>query len=72
MSNINITSTKIEFTSTASGWLLLTEPRWEVVDETSLHVITEHGVYLISINEHKINGKTYTSSSDTIAYLNNL
>lgn len=72
MSNINITATNIEFTSTASGWLLLTEPRWEQVDEYSLHLVTEQGVYLISLTEHSINGSTYSSSSDAIAYLNNL
>jgi hypothetical protein len=72
MTNVSITKNSVDFTSTASGWLLLTEPRWEQVDEASLHLATEQGVYLITLTEHSINGTTYTSSSDAIAYLNNL
>lgn len=72
MSNINITSTNIEFTSTGTPWLTLIEPRWEAVDETSFHVSTEQGVYLISITEHKINAQKFKTSDDAISYLNNL
>jgi hypothetical protein len=72
MKNVNITSTNIEFTSTGIPWLRLTEPRWEEVDETSFHVSTEQGVYLISITEHKINAQKFKTSDDAISYLNNL
>jgi len=72
MKNVNITSTNIEFTSTGIPWLRLTEPRWETVDETSFHVSTEQGVYLISITEHKINAQKFKTSDDAISYLNNL
>ena len=72
MSNINITSTNIEFTSTGTPWLTLIEPRWEAVDETSFHVSTEQGVYLISITEHKINAQKFKTSDDALGYLNSL
>jgi hypothetical protein len=72
MSNVNITSTNIEFISTGMPWLRLTEPRWEAVDETSFHVITEQGVYLISITEHKINAQKFKTSDDALGYLNSL
>ena len=72
MSNVNITSTNIEFTSTGMPWLRLTEPRWEAVDETSFHVSTEQGVYLISITEHKINAQKFKTSEDALGYLNSL
>lgn len=72
MSNINITSTNIEFTSTATPWLTLTEPRWEGVDDISFHVSTEQGVYLISVTEHKLNAQVFKTSADALAYLNNL
>jgi hypothetical protein len=72
MSNVNITSTNIEFTSTGMPWLRLTEPRWEAVDETSFHVSTEQGVYLISITEHKINAQKFKTSDDALGYLNSL
>ena len=72
MSNINITSTNIEFTSTGMPWLRLTEPRWEAVDDYSFHVSTEQGVYLISITEHKINAQKFKTSDDALGYLNSL
>ena len=72
MSNVNITSTNIEFTSTGMPWLRLTEPRWESVDETSFHISTEQGVYLISITEHKINAQKFKTSEDALEYLNSL
>lgn len=72
MNNVNITSNNIEFTSTGMPWLRLTEPRWEAVDETSFHVITEQGVYLISVTEHKINAQKFKTSDDALGYLNSL
>lgn len=72
MSNINITSTNIEFTSTSTSWLLLTEPRWEIVDDYSVHISTEQGIYLISVTENKINAQVFKTSTDAITYLNNL
>ena len=72
MTNVNITSTNIEFTSTGTPWLTLTEPRWEAVDEYSFHVSTEQGVYLISVTEHKINAQVFKTSEDALGYLNSL
>jgi hypothetical protein len=72
MSNVNITATNIEFTSTRTPWLTLTEPRWESVDEYSFHVITEQGVYLISVTEHKLNAQVFKTSEDALGYLNSL
>ena len=71
MTNVNITSTNIEFTSTGLPWLNLIEPRWEAVDETSFHVITEQGVYCITVTEHKLNAQKFKSSQDALEYLNN-
>ncbi len=74
MNKINITSTQIEFVSTASGIIStnLIDPKWEAVDDNTFHVITEQGVYLLTLTENTINGQTYTSSFDLIEYLNNL
>jgi hypothetical protein len=71
MTNVNITSTNIEFTSTGMPWLTLIEPRWEAVDETSFHVITEQGVYCITLSDYKINAQKFKSSDDALEYLNN-
>jgi hypothetical protein len=72
MTNVNITSTNIEFTSTGLPWLNLIEPKWEAVDEISFHVITEQGVYCITVTEHKLNAQKFKSSEDALTYLNNL
>lgn len=72
MININLTAKSIEFTSTASGSIELTEPRWEAVDEYSFHVSTEQGVYLISITENELNKQKFKSSQDALGYLNSL
>ena len=73
MNNINITSERIEFLrndSTISTNII--DPKWEAVDDNTFHVITEQGVYLLTLTENTINGQTYTSSFDLIEYLNNL
>jgi hypothetical protein len=72
MSNVNITSTNIEFTSTGMPWLRLTEPRWEAVDKDSFHVITEQGVYCITLSDYKINAQKFKTSDDALGYLNSL
>lgn len=72
MSNVNITATNIEFTSTRTTWLALTEPRWEAVDDYSFHISTEQGVYLVSVTEHKINAQVFKTSEDALGYLNSL
>ena len=71
MTNLNITSTNIEFTSTGMPWLNLIEPKWEAVDETSFHVITEQGVFCITLSDYKINAQKFKSSEDALTYLNN-
>jgi hypothetical protein len=53
-------------------WLRLTEPRWESVDETSFHVITEQGVYCITLSDYKINAQKFKTSDDALGYLNSL
>jgi hypothetical protein len=52
-------------------WLNLIEPKWEAVDETSFHVITEQGVFCITVTEHKLNAQKFKSSKDALEYLNN-
>ena len=71
MTNVNITSKAIEFTSTGLPWFNLIEPKWEAVDETSFHVITEQGVFCITVTEHKLNAQKFKSSKDALEYLNN-
>ena len=73
MNNINITSERIEFISNDSTITAnLTSPKWELVDELTFHVVTEQGVYLLWLTDNTVNGQTYSSSFDLIAYLNNL
>jgi hypothetical protein len=72
MTNISITQNAIQFDSVITGSIELTEPKWEAVDDGSFHVITEQGVYYITLTDYSLNGKKYTSSNDALSYLNNL
>jgi hypothetical protein len=72
MTNVNITSKAIEFTSTGLPWSNLIEPKWEAVDETSFHIITEQGVYCITLSDYKINAQKFKTSDDALGYLNSL
>jgi len=72
MTKISITTNSVEFTSTASGLMALIEPKWNEVDVNSFHLITEQGVFLISVVAHTINDNQYSTSQDAIVYLNSL
>jgi hypothetical protein len=75
MTNVNITSKAIQFfSSVANGEIdaQLIAPNWEVVDEQSLHVISEAGVYCFATTSTTFNQKQFDSSEDALTYLNNL
>ena len=75
MINVNITSKAIQFfSSVADGEIdaQLIAPNWEVVDEQSLHVISEAGVYCFATTSTTFNQKQFDSSEDALTYLNNL
>lgn len=72
MTNVSIITNSVEFTSTASGLMTLIEPKWDEVDANSFHLITEQGVFLISVVTHTLNDNQYSTSQDAIVYLNNL
>jgi hypothetical protein len=72
MTNVSITNNSVEFTSTASWLMALVEPKWDEVDANSFHLITEQGVFLISVVTHTLNDNQYSTSQDAIVYLNSL
>jgi hypothetical protein len=75
MININITQTTIEFYSTIADCEInaqLIEPKWEIVDTESLHVISSLGVYCLSTISTTFNGEQFENSDSAINYLNSL
>lgn len=72
MTNITMTSSAIQFDSVATGSIQLTEPKWELVDGGSFHVITQQGVYCITTTEYSINNEEFDNSEVAITYLNSL
>ena len=75
MINVNITQTSIQFfSSVADGEInaQLVAPNWEVVDEKSLHVISDAGVYCFATTSTTFNQKQFDNSEDALTYLNNL
>jgi hypothetical protein len=43
----------------------------EVVDENSLHLGTNVGVFLINVNQFTINGIKFTTSAEAVTYILN-
>ena len=75
MINVSITSKAIQFfSSVADGEIdaQLIAPNWEIVDEQSLHITCEAGVYCFATTSTTFNDKQFDSSEDAISYLNNL
>jgi hypothetical protein len=75
MTNVNITNTSIQFYSTvASGEInaQLIEPNWELVDEQSIHIISEAGVYCFATTSTTFNEQQFDNSEDALTYLNSL
>jgi hypothetical protein len=75
MINVNITQTSVQFySSVADGEIdaQLIAPNWEIVDEQSLHIISEQGIYLFATTSTTFNNQQFDNSDDALAYLNNL
>lgn len=75
MINVNITQTTIKFYSTIADGDInaqLVEPKWEIVDTESLHVISDLGVYCLNTTSTTFNGEQFDNSDDAITYLNSL
>jgi hypothetical protein len=75
MININITQTTIQFYSTIADTEInaqLIEPKWEIVDTLSIHVISDLGVYCLSTISTTFNGEQFENSDSAINYLNSL
>jgi hypothetical protein len=75
MINVNITQTSIQFfSSVADGEIdaQLIAPNWEIVDEQSLHITCEAGVYCFATTSTTFNNQQFDNSEDALTYLNNL
>jgi len=75
MININITQTSIQFFSSVANNEIdaqLIAPNWEVVDEQSLHIISEAGVYCFATTSTTFNEQQFDNSEDALTYLNSL
>jgi hypothetical protein len=75
MINVNITSKAIQFfSSVADGEIdaQLIAPNWEIVDEQSLHITCDAGVYCFATTSTTFNEQQFDNSEDALTYLNNL
>jgi hypothetical protein len=75
MINVNITQTSVQFfSSVADGEIdaQLIAPNWEVVDEQSVHITCEAGVYCFATTSTTFNEQQFDNSEDALTYLNNL
>lgn len=75
MISTTITTEAIQFYSSVANSDIsaeLIEPKWEVVDESSIHVITAQGVYYFSVSDTTFNNQQFDNSEGAITYLNSL
>ena len=61
----------VTFTTSALGAVASNVELCEVVDENSLHLGTNVGVFLINIEQFTINGITFSTSAEAVTYILN-
>lgn len=75
MINVNITQTSVKFfSSVADGEIdaQLIAPNWELVDNESLHISCEAGVYCFYTTSTTFNDQQFDNSEQALKYLNSL
>ena len=71
MININIEGGFVTFTTSVIGAIASNVESCEVVDDNSLHLGTNVGVFLINVNQFTINAITFSTSAEAVNYILN-
>ena len=62
----------VTFQSSVCGMVNSQIESLEIVDDSSYHLGTSFGIFLINIEQFSINGNQFNTSTDAIEYLNSL
>lgn len=71
MININIEGGFVTFTTSVIGAIASNVESCEVVDDNSLHLGTNVGVFLINVNQFTFNNVKFTDSTKAVNYILN-
>jgi hypothetical protein len=71
MTDITLESGYMSFYSSVIGAVASNVELCELVDETSLHLGTNVGTFLINIEQFTINGITFSTSTEAVTYILN-
>jgi hypothetical protein len=71
MTDITLESGYMSFYSSVIGAVASNVELCELVDETSLHLGTNVGTFLINIEQFTINGITFSTSAEAVKYILN-
>lgn len=71
MIDITLISGYVTFQTSVCGVVNSPVELVEVVDESSFHLGTTIGIFLINISEHSINGITFLTSTEAVNYILN-
>ena len=81
MINVTVTSNSIQFQSSVSGAVNAAlvpvdaigwNGSYELVDEKTLHVSTDQGVFLLNVVQYSFNNQLFTNTTEAIGFINNL
>lgn len=74
MIDITIDASHLSYTSSVIGDISTNYQRIEIdfVDENSMHLPTDYGVWLINLQQFSFNGNLFNDTLEAIEYLNSL
>lgn len=74
MIDITIDASQLSYTSSVIGDISTNYQRIEIdlVDEKSMHLPTDQGVWLINLQQFSFNGNQFNDAVEAIEYLNSL
>ena len=71
MIDIILTDGNVEFQSSVCGLVQSEITECEVVEETSFHLGTNVGTFLINVQQFTINSITFDTANEAVAYISN-
>jgi hypothetical protein len=71
MIDITLEGGFVTFTTSVLGAIASQVELCEVVDDNSLHLCTNVGVFLINIEHYTFNGITFSTSTEAVTYILN-
>lgn len=72
MIEVTLTKTALSYTSSVAGLIEATYSETDLIDNYSVHFVTNRGVLLFNVLQHTFNGQSFDYASDLITYIETL